>query len=127
LPERLETYKYLRDQEIQIMQPVADQLQAELPQEKIGNLERSIKNALLILRHCSMAMLLNDEAFVKNRLLGWLTQTSRAYNTQTIDSTLYRLLNQQLSQVLSPQQMSLLKPSLMLVQNALMHPTSLTV
>lgn len=120
LPDRLETYRRLRDHEIEILQPVADHLQVELSNERVEDLERSLKNALLLLRHCAMAMLLNDEALVQDRLLGWLEQSAQVYKTYRIDSVLYRLLNQQLSQVLSPQQLGLIKPSLALAQTTLL-------
>lgn len=123
LPERLETYRTVRDRELELMQQVADQVQAAMPQEKIENLERSIKNALLLLRYCSMGMLLNDESFVQERLLNWLRGTMSVYNTQAIDTTLYRLLNQRLSQTLSPNQMSLLTPFLSMAQNTLLQST----
>lgn len=120
LPGRLETYRILRDQEVDILQPVADQLQAALPNEKQEDLERSIKNALLMLRYCAMAMLLNDESFVQDRLLSWLEKSAQVYKTYSIDSTLYRLLNQRLSQTLTPQQLNLLKPPLALAQSSLL-------
>jgi hypothetical protein len=122
LPERLEAYRSLRDHELSVMQAVADQLQLDLPQQKIELLERSIKNTLLILRYCAMGMLLNDEAFVKEQLLGWLSQTIQVYDTKAIDAVLYRLLNHRLEQTLSPQQLSFLKPMLLLAQNTLQQP-----
>ncbi|OLP18862.1 hypothetical protein BST81_08060 [Leptolyngbya sp. 'hensonii'] len=127
LPIRLETYRRLRDEELAVMQQVADQLQAELPQEKIANLERSIKNALLMLRYCAMAMLLNDESVVHERLLSWLRQNVQTYSTQTIDVVLYRLLNQRLSQTLSLQQMNLFSPLLKLAQSELLNSSSAAI
>jgi hypothetical protein len=118
LPTRIETYRSLRDRELEIMQQVADQLQMAMPQEKTENLERSLKNALLLLRYCAMGMLFNDESFVRERLLDWLSATMSFYNTQAIDTTLYRLLNQQLSQTL-PTHISLLNPMLTMAQTAL--------
>lgn len=120
LPQRLEAYRCLRDQEIAVVQQVADQLQVEMPLEEVANLERSLRNALLVMRYSAMAMLLNDESFLKNRLLGWLSQNTEAYNTRSIDTVLYRLLNQRLSQALTDQQMRLLEPSLTLAQNTLL-------
>ncbi|MDI9638139.1 hypothetical protein QQ054_35255 [Oscillatoria amoena NRMC-F 0135] len=120
LPERLEVYRQIRDREIDIMQTVADRLTAQFPQESKETLERSIKNALLMLRYCAMAMLLNDEAFVKERLLGWLAQSIQTYKTQPIDSALYKLLNQQLAQSLTAKQINLLKPALVLAQTSLL-------
>lgn len=124
LPERLETYRKLRDTELDIMQKVADRLQAEMPNGEIAVLELSIKNALLLLRHCSMGMLVNDVGFVQNRLLNWIGQTARVYNTQTVDARLYRLLNQQLAQVFTPKQLSLLQPVLSTAQAALLNQHS---
>lgn len=112
LPERLEMYRLLRDRELDIMQRVADQLVAEMPQEQQANLERSIKHALLVLRYCAMGMLLNDERFIQERLQGWLSQAIEVYNTQAIETTLYRLLDQVLSQAFNAQQLSLLNPML---------------
>jgi len=120
LPTRLETYRLLRDQEIDIMQAVADQLEAELTQAKMEELERSIKNALLVLRYCAMGMLLNDTTFVETRIKGWLTQVMKAYDTHAIDTALYRLLNQHLNQVLNHDQMAQLSPLLTLAQNLLL-------
>jgi len=120
LPGRLETYRLLRDQEIDIMQKVADQLQLEFTQVKIEQLERSIKNALLVLRYCAMGMLLNDEAFVENQLVGWLAQVMKAYDTHAIDQALYRLLDQSLRQTLSPTQINHLHPMLTLATNKLL-------
>lgn len=120
LPMRLETYRTLRDQELEIMQWVADQLQAQLPQEKQENLERSIKNALLMLRYCGMGMLLNDEAFVEKHFVNWVSQSIKVYNSEKIDLLLYRLLNQHLKQVLGANQMSILSPMLTRVQSSLL-------
>jgi hypothetical protein len=121
LPARLDAYRALRDRELEIMQQVADQLQMAMPQEAIENLERSIKNALLVLRYCAMGMLLNNDSFVKERLLSWLSSTVGVFNTRTIDLALYRLLNQQLAQSLSSIHMSLLVPQLKLAQTVLLQ------
>lgn len=116
LPKRMDAYCTLRDQEMTIMQQVADQLVKNLPGESIEALERSIKNALLVMRYCAMGMLLNDESFVKERLHTWMGQTMKAYHSQTIDSALYSLLSQHLNQSLTPQQLSFFNPMLVAAQ-----------
>jgi hypothetical protein len=121
LPQRLETYQMLRDRELEIMQPVADQLQTQLPQAKPNDLERSLKNALLALRYCAMGMLLNDETFIQERLLSWLSQKAQMHNMQTIDTALYHLLDQQLAQTLSPTQIGFLQPFLQLAKNHILN------
>ncbi|MGG6297083.1 hypothetical protein ACQ4M4_22040 [Leptolyngbya sp. AN02str] len=121
LPSRLETYRTLRDRELEIMQPVADQLVNEMPNESLPNLERCIKNSILVLRSCALGMLLEDEQLVRQRLEGWLSTTAQAYNSYAIDATLYRIMERQLAQVLSPQQMSLFRPMFGLAQRLLMN------
>jgi hypothetical protein len=119
VPSRLNAYRTLRDHEIQIMQPIADQLQQEFPQASVDKLERSIKNGLLALRYCAMAMLLNDESFLQDRVRGWLDQASKVYDTHAIDMSLYRQLSQQLDQRLPPQQAALIQPLIKVVQDLL--------
>lgn len=112
LPNRIDAYRALRDREIDLMQWVADQVQGMLPNEKVETLERSIKNALLVLRYSAMGMLLNDETFVQEKLQGWLTQTMRVFNTQAVDTALYQLLDRRLAEVMTPQQTGLLSSHL---------------
>lgn len=119
LPNRLELYRQLRDREIDVMQTVADNLSASMPNASQANLERSIKNALLVLRYCAMGMLLEDQSFVQDKVSGWLKDSMQAYNTTEIDTQLYQLLDQQLAQVFDAQQMGLLRPMLELAQSKL--------
>ncbi len=121
LPQRLEVYQVLRDRELEIMQPIADQLQTQLPQAQSSDLERSLKHALLALRYCAMAMLLNDETFVQERLLAWLSQKVQTPNTQAVDVALYRLLDQKLTQYLNPSQLAFLSPFLHMAKNHLLN------
>jgi hypothetical protein len=120
MPERLDTYRSLRDRELEIMQAVTDQLQADLPQESEETLERCLKHALLMLRYCALSLLVNDERLIQHRFLEWVGPLAKAYDTKTIDAKLYRLLNQQLSKALTAKQMGYLSPSLALAQEALL-------
>ncbi|WNZ22810.1 hypothetical protein HJG54_08045 [Leptolyngbya sp. NK1-12] len=120
MPERLDTYRNLRDRELEIMQAVVDQLQAALPEESEENLERCIKHALLMLRYCALSLLINDESLIQKRFLDWVGPLAQAYDTKTIDAKLYRLLNQQLAKMLTAKQMGYLSPGLALAQEALL-------
>jgi len=126
LPSRIDAYRTLRDRELEIMQWVADQLQVALPNERIENLERSIKNALLVLRYCAMGVLLNDEKFVQDKLQGWVTQAVQVFNTHAIDTALFRLLDQRLASVMSPQQVALLTPQLNRAKAILLQSAEVT-
>ena len=123
MPERLDTYRNLRDRELEIVQAVADQLQAALPEEPEENLERCLKNALLMLRYCALSLLINDEDLLERRFLSWVSPLAKVYDTKSVDAKLYRLLNQQLAKVLSAKQLSHLSPSLALAQEAMLSQT----
>jgi hypothetical protein len=124
IPSRLETYRSLRDHEMEIVQWVADQLQAEMPIEPVENLERSLKNALLMLRCCAMALLLNDETYIQHRFLVWAQPMAEVYGSQVIDTTLYGLMNHRLNQVLGVDRMRLLTPLLENAQNSFPSPNA---
>lgn len=121
LPDRLKLYKFIRDREIDILQSVADQVSIELPNVAVEDLENGIKNLILVVRYCSMAMLLNDEAFLKQRLLDWLEGIMSMRDMRRLNETLYRLLNQVMRQQLSPAQLALIQPLITAAQVTLIY------
>lgn len=125
IPERVNVYRALRDQEISVMQAVADALQQQSSQSE-ALVERSVRNGLMVLRYVAMAMLLDDPGFVEERLRGWLPEIIKAYETQALDRQLFQLLEQKLATVLTPPQLHLLKPNLDKAQ-AIMLDTRETV
>ncbi|TYQ26072.1 hypothetical protein [Pseudanabaena sp. UWO310] len=121
LPERLKLYKLIRDREIEILQAVADQVPSELPNVTEADLETGIKNLILVLRYSSMAMLLNDENFLKQRLLNWLEGIMSMRDMRRLNETLYKLLNQGLRQQVSPVQLALIQPLITAAQVTLIY------
>lgn len=121
LPDRLKLYKFIRDREIDILQSVADQVTNELPNVAVEDLENGIKNLILVVRYCSMAMLLNDEGFLKQRLLDWLEGIMSMRDMRRLNETLYRLLNQVMRQQLSPAQLALIQPLITAAQVTLIY------
>lgn len=120
LSQRLAAYELLRDSELAIFQPIAEQLLATFPQEKQESIERALKHWLAILRYCAMAMLLNNPEFLQRRLLEWLTDLVQVHQTQAIEMTLYQLLLVRLPEFLSNQQVALLQPFLFQAEEALL-------
>ena len=112
LPERINLYRRLRNDELALMQAVADTLQQQFSQASEAHLERSLQNGVLVLRCAAMAMLMDDPDFMAKRLKPWLPDIIEAYGTQPIDEALYELLKQQLSSRLAPNQKALLFPGL---------------
>jgi len=125
IPERVRVYRTVRDQQVTIMQAVADTLQQQTNQPE-DLVERSIRNGLMVLRYVAMAMLLDDQGFIEERLRGWLPEIVKAYETQAIDRQLFQLLEQKLAAVLTQPQLHLMKPMLDQAQ-AIMLDTRETV
>ncbi|MEE3719426.1 hypothetical protein V2H45_22030 [Tumidithrix elongata RA019] len=121
LPERLALYKLLRDRELDILQAVADRVEEEMPKVDAADVERGIKNLVLVMRYCAMSMLLNDEDFLKQRLLGWLEQIMSAHDLRRLNETLYKSLNQVLKKELSASQLALVQPLITTAQVTLIY------
>ncbi|MCY7334389.1 MAG: hypothetical protein LH649_17420 [Pseudanabaena sp. CAN_BIN31] len=121
LPDRLKLYKMIRDREIDLLQAVADQISTELPSVTDEDLETGIKNLILVLRYSSMAMLLNDENFLKQRLLNWLEGIMSMHDMRRLNETLYKLLNQKLREQFSPSQLALIQPLITAAQVTLIY------
>ena len=121
LPDRLKLYKIIRDREINLLQAVADQVSTELPSVTDEDLETGIKNLILVLRYSSMAMLLNDENFLKQRLLNWLEGIMSMHDMRRLNETLYKLLNQKLREQFSPSQLALIQPLITAAQVTLIY------
>jgi hypothetical protein len=73
LAERLTVYEILREQEVTIFQPIVDRSIQDSADKNPKTVERAIKHWILVLRYCSMGMLLNSQEFAQRRLLEWLT------------------------------------------------------
>ncbi len=112
LSYRLEVYQYLRDREIAIFQPIADQLLEAFANEDPQRLERALKHWLAVMRYCAMAMLLNNPEFLQHRLLEWLTDVIEAHNLKAIERHLYDLLAASLPAVLAQEQWQCIQPFL---------------
>ena len=122
LAQRLKIYEFLRDREIVIFQPIADQIQTIFPQEKQERLEQILQQWILIFRHSAMSMLLNDSKYLQERVIDWLSGLVQAHNSQVIDTQVYQLLNARLNELLSPKALIFLQPFLEQVKTQLLEP-----
>ncbi|WRH68017.1 MAG: phycobilisome protein [Planktothrix sp. GU0601_MAG3] len=122
LAQRLKIYEFLRDRELVIFQPIADQILVIFPQEKQERLEQILQQWILILRHSAMAMLLNDSEYLQRRVIDWLLGIVQAHNSQDIDTQVYQLLNTRLNELLSPKAMVFIQPFLEQVKSSLLKP-----
>ncbi|MFM7885340.1 MAG: hypothetical protein ACKPCM_01300, partial [Pseudanabaena sp.] len=79
------------------------------------------KNLVIVLRYSSMAMLLNDENFLKERLLNWLEGIMSMRDLCRLNDTLYKLLNQTLKQQFGSSQLALIQPLITAAQVTLIY------
>lgn len=123
LAQRLQTYELLRDQELEIWQPIADQLtSSDSPRQQ----EKALQNWMAALRYGAMAMLLNNPEFLKHRLLEWLTDIVKAHQLHDLEHQLSQLLEARLQDVLSEQQWALMQPYLIQTQQILVNTELVT-
>lgn len=112
LKDRMVIYESLRENEIAIFQPIANRLEEKFNKENPNLIEKALQNWLSIMRYCAMAMLLNNPEFLQRRLLEWLEDIVKVYQTESIEKALYQLLQTRLQKILSQEQMALLNPYL---------------
>jgi hypothetical protein len=117
--ERLATYEVLREKEIEIFQPLVNQLLDTFPHEDKQKIERVLKHWISVLRYCSMAMLMNNSAYLQHRLLEWISPQVSAYQIQSLENELFAMLHKQLKKKLSLQEFKCLQPFLEQAQQTL--------
>lgn len=123
LGKRLETYRYLRDNEVAIFQTVADRLEADFPEEPTQRLEQCLCHWISTLRYSAMAMLLSNPEYLQYRLLEWLTEMVEAHELKGIEARLSELLTEDLQNRLSAESFNLLRPFLDQSQKILLAQT----
>ncbi|MFN5857266.1 MAG: hypothetical protein ACK456_15465 [Pseudanabaenaceae cyanobacterium] len=121
LPERLNLYRMIRDREVDLLQAVADRVPQELPNVQETDIETAIKDLILVLRYAAMAMLMNDEAFLKERLLKWLGELAGMRDLRRLNEALYKILQQVLKENLSASQVALIQPLITTAQVAVIY------
>ncbi len=121
LPERLSLYRMIRDREVELLQNVADRVPQELPNVQDTDVEAAIKDLILVLRYAAMAMLMNDESFLKERLLKWLGELAGMRDLRRLNEAMYKILQQVLKEHLSPTQVGLIQPLITMAQVAVIY------
>lgn len=127
MADSLETYRLLRDREVEVFQVIADELEEEFPNVTQAELETAIKQWILILRSCAMAMILNNPDYLTLRLDNWFKDILRFQTLADIDKSLYQFLGENLREILSQKQYDRIKPFLLQVRTSLIKPLSNTL
>ena len=126
LKTRMAVYKFLRDSELQIFQPIADEMVNNFPDEEQSKVYQTIKNWVSVVRCCGMAMLLNDSVYLQYRLLDWLAPQVQAYQMQSLDRALFSILRTELNKSLEKEQFVLLEPFLKQAKQTLLESSQMS-
>lgn len=112
LPHRLAIYRQIRDQELALLQPVADGMEKALAGTSVTAIEQSLKLGIAVLRTSAMAMLTNDISSLDDTLR-WVRQSQANHDgSQQIDELCFQLITRQLEQRLEAAHFKLLLPFL---------------
>ncbi len=111
LPHRLAIYRQIRDQELDLLQPVADGLESAMAGMSVTAIEQSLKLGIAVMRASAMAMLTNDIASLDDTLR-WVSQSQSNHGSQQMDELCFQLVAQQLEQRLEAAHFKLLLPYL---------------
>ncbi len=120
LAKRLEAYHFLRENEVIIFQPVANQLEEKYSNIEQAILEQALKDWLTILRYCAWAMLINSQEYLQQNILEGLTDVIKAKEMQSLETVLSQMLNTRLKELLSEEKYALLQPFLIRVENTIL-------
>ncbi len=124
MAESLEAYEMLRDREVHVFQLMADELEETFPTASRAELEDAIKQWVLILRYCAMAMLLNNPEYLTLRLSNWFKDILQFRTLAEMDNTLYQLLLENLEDIMTEKHYDRIKPFLSQVKTSLLEQLS---
>lgn len=111
LPHRLAIYRQIRDQELALLQPVADGLEKAFADASVATIEQSLKLGIAVLRASAMAMLTNDISSLDDTLR-WVKQSQENHDSYQTDELCFQLIRQQLKQRLEAAHFKLMLPFL---------------
>ncbi|GAB4210864.1 MAG: hypothetical protein OHK0012_02250 [Synechococcales cyanobacterium] len=118
-PDRQKSYQWIRDQETPLVQETLTLLKGDVPGLVGRILELCDHDLRLVLRQCSLAMLLEDGDLVKERLVEWLEDQARLYDLSSTYEIALRHLQNVLKKHLPSTQLEAIRPYVTQVQVAL--------
>ncbi|MEN9225934.1 MAG: hypothetical protein Q6L60_11505 [Thermostichus sp. HHBFW_bins_43] len=119
-PKRQHVYRILRERESQMVSRTLNALKQEMPSLSGQVLELCQRHLLLLLRHSALAMLLQDEELLRERLIEWMEEEVRLYGLQSVYEIAYRIFQQELKDHLTAGELEFIRPFITQVQVALL-------
>ncbi|MDX2271774.1 MAG: phycobilisome protein [Cyanobacteriota bacterium] len=123
LPHRIAVYQHLQAQETALLDKVISKFQPMLPnltrQHGPKAWDRCRRDLSMVWRYCCMAMLLNDEDYLRDKLLYWMETILKSFKMRDQCQPAYKLMLDTLQFLFSEEQIKLIRPYLLLAKSML--------
>ena len=122
LSKKIEIYKLISSQEVEIFQLIANQLNNIFTEEEPKKVGLALKYWIAILRHWSMALIVEDPNYLKDNVSDWLVPQIKGYKISILSNKIFSFLQKSLSKRLTALQYSLIKPYIEETEKKLVNP-----
>ncbi len=123
IPRRVRIYQVLQAKESELLDRVMEKFQPMLPNltRQHGHLawDRCRRDLSMVWRYCCMAMLLNDEDYLRDKLLYWLETILKSFKMRDQCQPAYKLMLDSLPYVLGAEESEMIRPYLLLAKSML--------
>ncbi|MEN9203600.1 MAG: hypothetical protein Q6K80_11975 [Thermostichus sp. DG_1_6_bins_120] len=123
IPKRVRIYQVLHSKESVLLDRVMEKFQPTLPHltRRHGILawERCRRDLGMVWRYCCMAMLLNDEDYLRDKLLYWLETILKSFKMRDECRPAYKLMLDSLASIFTAEESEIIRPYLLLAKTML--------
>ena len=125
IPKRVRLYQVLQAKEQELVERVMEKFQQMMPHlpRQYGHLawERCRRDLSMVWRYCCLAMLLNDEDYLRDKLLYWLETILKSFKMRDQCQPAYKLMLDSLSAVFGPEESEAIRPYVLLAKSMLVN------
>ncbi|MGY2717138.1 hypothetical protein ACVW01_000711 [Thermostichus sp. MS-CIW-19] len=125
IPKRVRLYQVLQAKEQELVDWVMEKFQQMMPNlpRQHGHLawERCRRDLSMVWRYCCMAMLLNDEDYLRDKLLYWLETILKSFKMRDQCQPAYKLMLDSLTYIFGAEESEMIRPYLLLAKSMLVN------
>lgn len=125
IPRRVRLYQVLQAKEQELLDRVMEKFQPMMPNltRQHGRLawERCRRDLSMVWRYCCMAMLLNDEDYLRDKLLYWLETILKSFKMRDQCQPAYKLMLDSLTYSFGAEESEMIRPYLLLAKSMLVN------
>ena len=125
IPRRVRLYQVLQAKEQELLDRVMEKFQPMMPNltRQHGHLawERCRRDLSMVWRYCCMAMLLNDEDYLRDKLLYWLETILKSFKMRDHCQPAYKLMIDSLTHIFGAEESEMIRPYLLLAKSMLVN------